>query len=68
MGGLGALLPPTSNGAAFARQFTTGLHTAMIVAAVIAVAGAALAATLLPSGPDRACSTPSQPTLPSREP
>jgi MFS transporter, DHA2 family, methylenomycin A resistance protein len=44
---LGALLP-SSGRTAFAQQFTSGLHTAMIIAAVVALLGAALAATLIP--------------------
>lgn len=45
---LGALLP-SGGGKAFAHQFTSGLHTAMIIAAVVAILGAALAATLIRS-------------------
>lgn len=53
---LGALLPTTTtHGQAFDRQFTTGLHTALIIAAAIAVTGSVLTATLIPGNrqPDR---------------
>lgn len=45
---LGALLPTTrSSRDAYAQQFTTGLHAALIVAAIVAAAGSVLAATLI---------------------
>jgi DHA2 family methylenomycin A resistance protein-like MFS transporter len=45
---LGALLP-SGRGSAFARDFTGGLHAAVIVAAAVAILGAAVAATLIGS-------------------
>jgi DHA2 family methylenomycin A resistance protein-like MFS transporter len=44
---LGSLLPATS-GSAHAEQFTSGLHSALIVAAICALSGAALAAVQIP--------------------
>ncbi len=46
---LGALLPAAGahSGDAYATAFTTGLHTALIIAAIAALAGAALTATLI---------------------
>lgn len=46
---LGAPLP-SSGDAAFAQQFTTGLHAAMIIAAIVAAIAATLAATLIRDG------------------
>lgn len=46
---LGALLPVGAGGPAYARQFTAGLHAALITAGGVAVTGAILAATLIPA-------------------
>jgi DHA2 family methylenomycin A resistance protein-like MFS transporter len=48
---LGAVLPPARPGAAgFAAAFTAGLHTALVVAALVALAGAGVAATFMSDG------------------
>ena len=62
---LGTVLPTTtSSGQTFGDQFTTGLHTAMIIAAVVAAGGATLATTLIqhsaPAGRSRPSRTPTE--------
>jgi hypothetical protein len=46
-------VPAGTGGPTYAHQFTAGLHVALITAAGVALAGAILAATLIPAASNR---------------